>query len=156
MTLSVDSHTGALCQWSPVSQLGEVSLYKDAEGATNISKHISNIFREGELEKSSVVRKFRTTAADGKQYLTAHYNLDMILSVGYRVKSKTETQFRIWATDRLRDYLVTGFAINPQRLEELGQVVKILVRANDELIAQVANEFPSDALLMRMLTQELT
>lgn len=147
------------------SQLGEVSLYKDVEGATNISvrlegetvwltqaqivelfssskanisEHISNIFKEGELAETSVVRKFRTTASDGKNYLTAHYNLDLILSVGYRVKSKTATQFRIWATERLRDYLVQGYAINPQRLDELGQIVQILARSSDELVAGVA------------------
>ena len=77
-----------------------------------ISRHISNVFKEGELERSSVVAKFATTASDGKIYQVEHYNLDVIISVGYRVKSKRGTQFRIWATNVLRDYLVQGYALN--------------------------------------------
>ncbi|PIV84831.1 MAG: hypothetical protein CO150_03480 [Nitrospirae bacterium CG_4_9_14_3_um_filter_53_35] len=71
-----------------------------------INEHIKNIFEEGELAPESVIRKFRITAADGKNYDTAHYNLDVIISVGYRVKSHRGTQFRIWATQRLREYIV--------------------------------------------------
>ncbi|WP_367079287.1 RhuM family protein, partial [Escherichia coli] len=67
------------------------------------------------------------------------YNLDLIISVGYRVKSKVATQFRIWATERLRDYLVTGYALNEQRLEQLGAIVQILARSGDELVAGVAD-----------------
>lgn len=70
-----------------------------------ISEHIGNIFKEGELDQNSVVRKFRTTAADGKNYAINHYNLDVIISVGYRVKSVQGTQFRIWATQRLKEYI---------------------------------------------------
>ncbi len=83
-----------------------------------IGKHVNNVFREGELEKNAVVANFATTAADGKTYQVEHYNLDVIISVGYRVKSLHGTQFRIWATRRLRDYLLKGYAIVRQRLEQ--------------------------------------
>ena len=82
-----------------------------------ISEHIQNIFNEGELQKDSVVRKFRTTALDGKNYVVSYYNLDIIISVGYRVKSNRGTQFRIWATQRLREYIVKGFALNDERFK---------------------------------------
>jgi len=87
---------------------------------STISEHISNVFAEGELEENSVVRNFRTTASDGKNYETAFYNLDVIISVGYRVKSLRGTQFRIWATNRLREYIVKGFTLDDQRLKETG------------------------------------
>lgn len=83
-----------------------------------ISEHISNVFKEGELEKNSVVRKFRTTANDGKEYTTSFYNLDVIISVGYRVKSHQGTQFRIWATKVLREYIIKGFAMDDERLKQ--------------------------------------
>ncbi len=85
-----------------------------------INEHIQNIFKEGELAEASVIRKFRITAADGKSYETAHYNLDAIISVGYRVKSHRGTQFRIWATQRLREYIVKGFAMDDERLKRRG------------------------------------
>ncbi len=85
-----------------------------------INEHIQNIFEEGELVADSVIRKFRTTAADGKNYETAHYNLDVIISVGYRVKSQRGTQFRIWATQRLREYIVKGFTMDDERLKQRG------------------------------------
>ena len=85
---------------------------------STISEHISNIFQEGELEENQVVRKFRTTAADGKQYDTAFYNLDVIISVGYRVKSQRGTQFRIWAIKILREYIIKGFAMDDERLKQ--------------------------------------
>ena len=88
----------------------------------NISLHINNIFREGELDKVSVVKDFLTTAADGKNYHTLYYNLDVIISVGYRVKSIRGTQFRQWANSVLKDYLLRGYAIN-QRIERLEQRV---------------------------------
>ncbi len=77
-----------------------------------INEHIKNIFKEGELEENSVIRNFRITANDGKNYNTKHYSLDVIISVGYRVKSKQGTQFRIWANKILKDYLLTGYALN--------------------------------------------
>jgi len=85
-----------------------------------INEHIQNIFEERELPPDSVIRKFRITAADGKSYDTTHYNLDVIISVGYRVKSQRGTQFRIWATQRLREYIVKGFAMDDERLKQRG------------------------------------
>lgn len=85
-----------------------------------VNEHIQNIFGEGELTPDSVIRKFRITAADGKNYETAHYNLDVIISVGYRVKSLRGTQFRIWATQRLREYIVKGFTMDDERLKQRG------------------------------------
>ncbi|MFC1532262.1 virulence RhuM family protein [Thermodesulfobacteriota bacterium] len=85
-----------------------------------ISEHIRNIFKEGELREESVVRKFRTTAADGKNYNVSYYNLDVIISVGYRVKSHRGTQFRIWATQRLREYIIKGFTLDDERLKQAG------------------------------------
>ena len=98
-----------------------------------ISRHINNIFREGELEKDSVVAKFATTASDGKTYQVDYFNLDAIISVGYRVNSKRGVLFRIWATQLLKEYLINGFAVNQQRLQqqaeqlnELKKTIKIL------------------------------
>lgn len=82
-----------------------------------ISEHIKHIFEEGELNEEAVVRNFRTTADDGKEYNTNFYNLDVVISVGYRVKSQQGTQFRIWATQRLRDYIIKGFALNDERFK---------------------------------------
>ncbi len=98
--------------------LSQAQLCKlfDKSKAT-ISEHISKVFKEGELVESSVVRKFRTTAQDGKTYNTNFYNLDVIISIGYRVKSMQGTQFRIWATQRLREYIVKGFALNDDRFK---------------------------------------
>ena len=90
-----------------------------------ISRHLKNIFKEGELLKESVVAKNATTAADGKTYQVEYFNLDAIISVGYRVNSKQGTQFRQWATQRLKDYLVQGYAINKkQHLPYLSHPVK--------------------------------
>lgn len=102
--------------WLTQSQL--VELFDTSKA--NISEHISNIFKEGELVKDSVVRNFRTTAADGKTYNVEHYNLDMIISLGYRVKSSVATKFRIWATERLREYIIKGFTMDDERLKQGG------------------------------------
>ncbi|MBI1747497.1 MAG: virulence RhuM family protein [Acidobacteria bacterium] len=83
----------------------------------NIGQHLKNTFDEEELAETSVVKKFFTTAADGKNYQTNFYNLDAIISVGYRVKSRVATQFRIWATQRLREYIVKGFVLDDERLK---------------------------------------
>jgi hypothetical protein len=85
-----------------------------------ITKHIRNIFEEGELVQESVCADFAHTAADGKTYQTVCYNLDVIISVGYRVKSHRGTQFRIWATQRLREYIVKGFTLDDERLKRAG------------------------------------
>ena len=102
--------------WLTQAQLCE--LYQTSK--SNISEHIKHIFEEGELEEDSVVRKFRTTGADGKNYNITHYNLDMIISLGYRVKSLIATQFRRWATERLKEYMIKGFTVDDDRLKNLG------------------------------------
>jgi len=105
----------------------------------NISLHVNNCFKEKELKLSSVVKESLTTAADGKRYKTKYYNLDVIISIGYRVKSIRGTQFRQWATQRLKDYLIEGVAINEKRLAQknkeiqlLHDGIKILSRAIEE------------------------
>jgi death-on-curing family protein len=92
----------------------------------NISLHINNCFKEKELRSISVVKESLTTASDGKKYKTKFYNLDLIISVGYRVKSIRGTQFRQWATQRLKDYLIEGVAINEKRLNQKDKEIKIL------------------------------
>lgn len=87
---------------------------------STISEHLKNIFAEGELDQNAVVRNFRTTATDGKMYNTNYFNLDVIIAIGYRVKSKQGTQFRQWATARLKEYLTKGFTINDDLLKEAG------------------------------------
>ena len=82
-----------------------------------INEHLKNIFESGELEENSVIRKFRTTASDGKTYNTNFYNLDTIISVGYRVNSNRATQFRIWATKILKEFIIKGFAMDDKRLK---------------------------------------
>ncbi|MCI1867710.1 virulence protein RhuM/Fic/DOC family protein [Bifidobacterium crudilactis] len=105
---------------------------------TTIVEHIGHVYDDGELDQSATCRKFRQVRTEGTRKVARDiplYNLDLILSVGYRVKSATATRFRIWATDRLRDYLVKGYAVNQQRLDQIGQVVRILGRATDELVS---------------------
>ncbi|MDL1962190.1 MAG: virulence RhuM family protein, partial [Deltaproteobacteria bacterium] len=140
------------------SDLGEIILYQSEDGYTSmdvklkdetvwltqtqmvelfqrdkrtVSEHIRNVFKERELFEEAVVRKFRTTASDGKSYRTNFYNLDVIISVGYRIKSQRGTQFRIWATTILKDHLVHGYSLNQRRLaekgvEEVRQVLSLL------------------------------
>ena len=84
----------------------------------NISLHLKNIFAEGELDRNSVTEKISATATDGKNYLTQFYNLDAIISVGYRVNSRKATQFRIWATSVLKEYMIKGFAMDDERLKQ--------------------------------------
>lgn len=111
LDVKLDSET----VWLTQAQM--VELYQSSKA--NVSEHIKHIFAEGELSKNSVVRKFRTTAADGKSYETYFYNLDMIISLGYRIKSLTATKFRIWATERLKEYIIKGFTLDDERLKEL-------------------------------------
>ncbi len=110
-----------------LTQAQMVALFDKSK--KTISEHINNVFKEGELEKNQVVRNFRTTASDGKNYQVNHYNLDVIISVGYRVKSRRGTQFRIWATNVLRDYLVQGYALNERRLKEQQKYINNLQQA---------------------------
>ncbi len=106
--------------WLSQAQMGML-FNKDKR---TISEHNSNIFKEGELNENSVVRNFRTTASDGKSYDVNYYNLDVIISVGYRVKSHQGTQFRIWATQRLREYIVMGFTLNDERFKSGRSLLK--------------------------------
>lgn len=108
--------------WLSLNQISE--LFERDKSV--VSRHLRNVFKEGELDKSSVVAKSATTAADGKTYKVDYYNLDAVISVGYRVNSYRGTQFRQWATQRLRDYLVQGYAINKKRLAQKQQEVRQL------------------------------
>lgn len=94
------------------------SLYDTTK--QNISYHLNNIFKENELNKDSVVKDFFTTASDGKNYNVLHHNLDAIIAVGYRINSKKATEFRIWATKILKEYMTKGFALNDERLKNNG------------------------------------
>jgi hypothetical protein len=106
-----------------------------------ISEHIRNVFKEGELVEAAVVRDFRITASDGKTYQTKFHNLDVVISVGYRVKSQRGTQFRIWATGVLKDHLVRGYTLNQRRLTEKG------VTELKQAIALLANTLESHELV---------
>ena len=97
----------------------QMALLFDRDVKT-IGKHINNIFNEGELVENAVVANFATTSNDGKIYQVDHYNLDVIISVGYRVKSQQGTQFRIWATTRLKEYIIKGFTMDDERLKSSG------------------------------------
>lgn len=102
--------------WLSIDQMAEL-FQRDK---STISRHIKNIFAEGELKRAAVVANFATTAADGKTYQVDYYNLDVIISVGYRVKSQRGVQFRIWATKILKEYMRKGFALDDERLKNLG------------------------------------
>ena len=102
--------------WLSIDQMAE--LFQRDKSV--IGKHVRNIFKEGELVKESVWAKFAYTASDGKTYQVDYYNLDVIISVGYRVKSHRGTQFRIWATGILKEYMKKGFALDDERLKNLG------------------------------------
>jgi hypothetical protein len=109
--------------WLNQKQLTE--LFGKAKGT--ISEHIKHIFEEGELVENSVVRFFRTTAADGKQYEVAHYNLDMVLALGFRVRSPVGVRFRQWANDKLKEYIVKGFVLinnMAARSVDISQVIR--------------------------------
>lgn len=108
--------------WLSLNQIADL-FEKDK---SVISRHLKNIFKSSELVREAVVAKNATTASDGKTYEVDYYNLDAILSVGYRVNSKRGTQFRQWATQRLKDYLVQGFAINEERLRKKNKEVQVL------------------------------
>ncbi len=102
--------------WLTQQQL--VELYQTSK--SNVSEHIKHIFEEGELDEESVVRNFRTTASDGKNYNVLYYNLDMIISLGYRIKSSIATKFRRWATERIKEYMIKGFTMDDERLKGNG------------------------------------
>jgi hypothetical protein len=103
--------------WLNQKQL--TGLFGKAKGT--ISEHIKHIFEDGELEADAVVRKYRTTAADGKDYDVDHYNLDMVLALGFRVRSQVAVRFRQWANDKLKEYIIKGFVLDDQRLKDPGR-----------------------------------
>ena len=107
-----------------LTQANMVQLFQTSK--QNVSLHINNIFKEGEIEKKGVVKDYLTTASDGKTYKVKYFNLDVIISVGYRVKSKRGTQFRIWANSILKDYVLNGYALNKKLLNEKQDKLKNL------------------------------
>lgn len=123
--------------WLTQNQI--VELFDSSKA--NISEHIKNIFNSGELDEISVVRKFRTTASDGKRYNTKHYNLDVIISVGYRVNSKQGTQFRIWANKILKNYLLKGYAVN-KRIDRLENKVEVLSEKVEQIDLEIHTSLP--------------
>ena len=114
--VKIDTTFDSETVWLSIDQMAV--LYQ--RDKSTISRHIKNVFEEGELIKDSVVAKFATTASDGKTYQVEYYNLDVIISVGYRVKSKRGVQFRIWATNLIKEYMKKGFVLDDDRLKELG------------------------------------
>ena len=130
--------------WLSQNQMAE--LFQTTK--QNVSLHIRNIFKEGELPEGSVVKEYLTTAADGKSYKTSFYNLDVIISVGYRVKSHRGTQFRIWATQRLREYIVKGFALDDERLKRAGGGNYF-----DELLARIRDIRSSEKVFWRKVLE---
>ena len=130
--------------WLSQKQMGELF----GKSKKTVSEHINNIFKEGELVRKAVVRNFRTTASDDKNYDINFYNLDVIISVGYRVKSKQGTQFRIWANKVLKEYLIKGYTLNKeklqkQKLDELTKTIEVIKQnlQNQELSIHEAKGF---------------
>jgi len=114
----------------------------------NISMHLKNIFDEGELDKESVVKKSLTTASDGKNYNVLYYNLDAIIAVGYRINSKKATEFRIWATKVLKEYMIKGFALNDERLKNNGESPYF-----EELLARIRDIRSSEKVFWRKILE---
>jgi len=130
--------------WLSLNQISE--LFNRDKSV--ISRHLKNIFSTEELNKNSVVAKNATTALDGKTYQVDFYNLDAIISIGYRVNSKQGTQFRIWATKRLKEYLIQGYSINQKRLKELNQLIQIIAETDNN-----TNEISEAKGLLNILTK---
>jgi len=130
--------------WLNVYQMAEIF---DRDSKT-IRKHIKNIFDEGELDSNAVVAKFATTATDGKTYQVEYYNLDVVISVGYRVKSLRGTQFRIWANQILKEYMMKGFAMDDERLKNLGGGNYF-----DELLARIRDIRSSEKVFWRKVLE---
>ncbi|MCB7092059.1 virulence RhuM family protein [Enterocloster bolteae] len=130
--------------WLSLDQIAE--LFQ--RNKSTISRHIKNIFSEGELSRDSVVANFATTGADGKRYHVDFYNLDVIISVGYRVKSLRGTQFRIWATNVLKEYMKKGFALDDDRLKNLGGGNYF-----DELLARIRDIRSSEKVFWRKVLE---
>ncbi|GBR15410.1 RhuM family protein [Gluconobacter frateurii] len=138
---STDFHIGEGGEtvWATQSQIAEAFEVS----VRNVSEHLQNIFRDGELEEGSVVRKFRITAKDGKNYNTLHYNLDAILSVGYRVSGPKATAFRKWATQVLKSYITQGFALDESRLRHDPNALQELAAKVRELRSDEQNIYRS-------------
>ncbi len=136
----MDVQTDGTTVWLSLKQMAE--LFQRDKSV--ISRHINNVFTEGELERDSVVAEFATTAADGKKYQVDYFNLDVIISVGYRVKSQRGTKFRIWATQRLNEYLLKGFTMDDKRLKEDGNS-----RYFEELLARIRDIRSSEKVFWR-------
>jgi hypothetical protein len=130
--------------WLSLGQMAE--LFQRDKSV--ISRHLKNVFEEGELERASVVAESATTAADGKTYQVEYFNLDVIISVGYRVKSRRGTQFRIWATQRLREFIVKGFTLDDERLKRGGGGNYF-----DELLARIRDIRSSEKVFWRKVLE---
>ena len=128
--------------WLSLSQLADLFQVNKS----GISRHLKNIFSSGELQRDSVVAVFATTAADGKTYQVEYFNLDAIISVGYRVNSLRGTQFRMWATERLKEYIVKGFTMDDARLKEAGNS-----RYFEELLARIRDIRSSEKIFWRKI-----
>lgn len=113
-SIKIDVRFSSETAWLSLEQMTQLF----GRDKSTISRHIKNVFQEGELPQQAVVANFATTASDGKTYQVSYYNLDVIISVGYRVKSLQGTQFRQWATQRLREYLIKGFTLDDERLKQ--------------------------------------
>ena len=130
--------------WLTADQMAE--LFQ--RNKSTISRHIKNVFEEGELKHGSVVAFFATTASDGKKYQVAYYNLDMIISIGYRVKSYRGVQFRIWATQVLKEFLIKGFALNDDLLKNAGSGNYF-----DELLSRIRDIRSSEKMFYRKVLE---
>lgn len=134
-TLKLDVQVGDDTVWLSQSQM--VELFQTTK--QNISLHINNIFKEGELNAISVVKEYLTTASEGKKYRTKYYNLDVIISVGYRVKSLRGTQFRQWANKVLKEYLLRGYAVN-QRLMQMEERIDRRLSEHDRKLEDLRRD----------------
>lgn len=130
-----------------LSQAQLVELFGKAKGT--ISEHIKHIFEDEELDKKAVVRSFRTTALDGKQYDVAHYNLDMVIALGFRVRSAAAVRFRQWAADKLKQYIVKGFVLDDDRLKRTDRRADYF----DELLARIREIRASEARVYQRIRE---
>ena len=126
--------------WLNQAQL--VRLYNSSK--SNISEHIKHIYEEGELEEEGAVRKFRTVATNGKTYDMKYYNLDMIVAIGFRVKSDIGTNFRKWANDKLKEHMIKGFVLNDEKLKNNGESPYF-----EELLARIRDIRSSEKVFWR-------
>ena len=134
-SVSVDVRFDEETAWLSLDQMADLFV----RDKSTVSRHIKKIFEENELEKDSVVAKFATTASDGKTYQVDYFCLDVIISVGYRVKSIRGTQFRQWANKVLKQHLIQGYSVNEKRLAQVHKLLQIVSRTEDEMVSGVAN-----------------